>query len=160
MVFNVASGFELDEKRNIYKPELRNATMYCPHCGEKMCVSGTKNRRVAKVTEERRLMYIRLRVLRCKKCNKYHLELLEGMVPYITVGCDILSKSMEDDTGGLDAYETTVKKWKALGIRIMLSARKGIDVGKALYTELILQVKKLAEVDWWYLKTAPLVGAE
>ena len=160
MVFNAASIFVLDKKKKVLYPVLRDTAMYCPHCGEKMCVSGTKNRRVAKVTESRSLMYIHLRVFRCKKCNKYHLELLEGMIPYLTVGCDIISKTMEDDTGELDAYEATIQKWKELGRRIMLSARKGMDVGKSLCTELILQVKKLAEVDWWHLKTAPLVDAE
>jgi len=92
-----------------------NETAFCPTCGKKLEVIGSRERGIIKYDGKK--LPLQIRRLKCEKCNKIHHELPDLIVPYKRYASSTIEKilldknSIKDDCLCEISTITRVKSW-------------------------------------------------
>ena len=87
-----------------------NEDSFCPVCCSALSVRGSKNRKVIKGDGSK--MIYRLRVLKCDKCRKHHVELPDFIQPFKHHESETIESVLDDTAISCSAEESTLKRWR------------------------------------------------
>lgn len=83
---------------------------FCPVCYGELEVRSSKDRKL--IRGDGRKQIYRLRVLKCKKCRKHHLELPDFIQPFKHYESEVIESALDSDAYCCQAEETTIKRWQ------------------------------------------------
>jgi len=92
----------------------------CPICNGSVTVRDSRDRKVIDDSGEQKLY--RLRRLKCRSCNKLHIELPDFMVPYKHYEAAVIEAALDETTDSCPADDSTIQRWKVWLRQLILRA--------------------------------------
>lgn len=112
----------------------------CPICGGSLSVRSTCVRKVRKEGTAQRL---RLRVMKCRVCQKTHREIPDDVIPYKRTG---LADYCEIATAGIDEYPCETSTWQRMKAWLSWFLVFACSVERSLvYSNLLSATKKASD---------------
>ncbi len=88
----------------------------CPNCGKELKYYDNVSRII--ITKHRKIRHIKIKRYQCVKCNNFHREIPEDILPYKHYESEIITGVIEglitSDTLGFEDYpcEMTMQRWR------------------------------------------------
>ena len=82
----------------------------CPDCGQ--LLSGYDRRRRHVIDGAGMVFWFQLRRLKCKSCNKLHIELPDFMAPNKHYDARLIEDVISDRSNFCPADDSTIRRWK------------------------------------------------
>lgn len=92
----------------------------CPICNGSVTVRDTRDRKVIDDSGTRKLY--RLRRLKCRSCNKLHIELPDSMIPYKHYEAAVIEAALDGTTDSCPADNSTIQRWQIWLRQLILRA--------------------------------------
>ena len=88
--------------------------VYCPDCGGKLKVIGSRKRTIKDISGEQYIFS--LRRMKCGNCNRIHTEIPDCMIPHKQYSKNAIKTVINGQCDYYSMEDSTVFRWKKLNI--------------------------------------------